>query len=62
MKRNKAEIEGEASRFKTLHDVVQGLDRVRRNQAIVDVVVQDEYSHDIVVQWDDGVYVVYGTT
>jgi hypothetical protein len=28
----------------------------------VDVVVQDEYTHDVIVRVDDALYVVFGTT
>jgi hypothetical protein len=34
---------------------------VVRWQIPVDVVVQDEYTHDVVVAWDD-VWLVYDTT
>jgi hypothetical protein len=26
------------------------------------VVVQDEYTHDVVLPWEDGVYLAYDTT
>jgi hypothetical protein len=58
-------IQAEAARCRTLDDLIRELREIGRegsSRSIVDVVVQDEYSHDVVVRWDDGVYVVYGTT
>jgi hypothetical protein len=31
-------------------------------QIVADVIVQDEYSHDVIVPWRDGLVIVYGTT
>jgi hypothetical protein len=31
-------------------------------QDVVEVVVQDEFTHDIVVPWEDGRYLVFDTT
>ena len=55
----------DAARIRTLDELIKELTRLGREgakKAIVDIIVQDEYSHDVVVRWDDGVYVVYGTT
>ena len=46
----------------TLHDVVvAALARVPPRM-VADVVVQDEYTHDVVLPWSDGVWLVYDTT
>ena len=58
-------IQAEAAHCRTLDDLIRalrGTEHSGAKRSIVDVVVQDEYSHDVVVRWDDGVYVVYGTT
>jgi len=47
---------------KTLEDVVRwGLSQ-RPARLIESVVVQDEYTHDVVLRWAEGVYLVYDTT
>ena len=55
-------IEAVVSGHKTLEDVVRwGL--AKRPPCMVElVVVQDEYTHDVVVRWAEGVYLVYDTT
>ncbi len=47
---------------KTLEDVVRwGL--AKRPPCMIElVVVQDEYTHDVVLRWADSVYLVYDTT
>ena len=34
----------------------------RPPEALTEVVVQDEFTHDVVVPWRDGLYLVYDTT
>lgn len=41
------------------HHILQDVVRWRM---VADVVVQDEYTHDVVVPWDDGLFLVYDTT
>jgi hypothetical protein len=55
-------IEAFVATQRTLEDVIRdGLARVPR--AIVrNVVVQDEYTHDVVLPWGDGVHIAYDTT
>jgi hypothetical protein len=55
-------IEAMVSGQKTLEDVVRwGL--AKKPPCMIDlVVVQDEYTHDVVLRWDEGVYLVYDTT
>jgi hypothetical protein len=46
----------------TLADVIRwGLSRCPE-RSIVDVVIQDEYTHDVVMDWDGGRYLVFDTT
>jgi hypothetical protein len=57
-----ASIETLVASQRTLEDVVRwGLSR-NPPRFVERVVVQDEYTHDVVIQWADGVYVVYDTT
>ena len=44
----------------TLHDVV--LAALALGQSVLDVVVQDEYTHDVVVSWFGERYLVYDTS
>ena len=61
-----AAIEAEISSQQNLSDLMkwaladQG--GAFRPGVIVDVVVQDEYTHDVVVPWRDGLVMVYDTT
>ncbi len=45
-----------ASRLDTLEDVV------RTGWDLLDVIVQDEFTHDVIVRGPDGAYVVFDTT
>jgi hypothetical protein len=46
----------------TMEDVVRwGLSRTPP-RLVERVVVQDEYTHDVVLPWEDGVYLAYDTT
>jgi len=40
----------------------QILQDVVRWRMVVSVVVQDEYTHDVIVPWDDGLFLAYDTT
>lgn len=46
----------------TLHDVVLASLARTPPRMVADVVVQDEYSHDVVLPWSDDVWLVYDTT
>jgi len=51
-----------ARRHRTLDEVVRwGLSQTPQ-RLVTKVVVQDEYTHDVVLRWDEGVYLVYDTT
>ncbi|MCA9638167.1 MAG: hypothetical protein KC420_19195 [Myxococcales bacterium] len=45
-----------------LADVVRWGARAEPPRMIVDVVVQDEYTHDVVLDHGDGLFLVYDTT
>ena len=61
-----AQIESELAEHRTLSDVLNwGLKQPEGTvlpQIVADVIVQDEYSHDVIVPWRDGLVIVYGTT
>ena len=60
-----AQLEGLAAmiaRQQTLEDVVRWGLAHTPPRMIVRVVVQDEYTHDVVLHYADGVYLVYDTT
>lgn len=61
-----AQIESELAEHRTLSDVLSwGLKQPEGTvlaQIVADVIVQDEYSHDVIVPWRDGLVIVYGTT
>ena len=61
-----AEIQKELEAHHTLQDVLnwgfkQPAGTVHA-QIVADVVIQDEFSHDVIVPWKDGLVLVYGTT
>jgi hypothetical protein len=59
---DRAALEAFVSGQDTLHDVVlAALARVPPRM-VADVVVQDEYTHDVVLPWDDRTWLVYDTT
>lgn len=47
---------------RTLHDVVVAGLASPPERGVRAVIVQDEYTHDVVVRWDDDTYLVYDTT
>lgn len=57
-----ASIEAVVAGQKTLEDVVRWGLAQKPPRLVERVVVQDEYTHDVVIRWDDGVYLVYDTT
>jgi hypothetical protein len=57
-----ASIEAVVVHHKTLEDVVRWGLAMKPPRLVERVVVQDEYTHDVVVPWADGVYLVYDTT
>ena len=61
-----AQIQSELGEHRTLTDVLNwGFRQTAESvhpQIISDVIVQDEYSHDVIVPWRDGLAIVYGST
>jgi len=55
-------IEALVSAQRTLEDVVRWGLALTPPRLIADVVVQDEYNHDVVLEHPAGVYLVYDTT
>jgi hypothetical protein len=51
-----------ASRHRTLEEVVRWSLVLTPPRLIARVVIQDEYTHDVVLPYADGVYLVYDTT
>ncbi len=58
----RASIEALIASQKTLEDVVRWGLGVNPMQLVKDVVVQDEYTHDVVMRHASGVWLVYDTT
>jgi hypothetical protein len=57
-----ADLLAMASRHKTLEEVVRWSLALTPRRIISSVVVQDEYTHDVVLPYSEGVYLVYDTT
>lgn len=57
-----ASIEAVVSGHRTLEDVVRWGLAQKPPRLVERVVVQDEYTHDVVVGWAEGVFLVYDTT
>ena len=58
-------LEGEIPEQENLKDVMSWALANPREfvpQVVADVVVQDEFTHDVVVPWRDGLVLVYDTT
>ena len=58
----RAEALGAVAGQRTLEEVVRWGLALRPPRVIERVVVQDEYTHDVVLPYADGVYLVYDTT
>jgi hypothetical protein len=57
-----ASIEAVASSQRTLEDVVRWGLAQATPRLVERVVVQDEYTHDVVLRWGDEVFLVYDTS
>jgi hypothetical protein len=61
-----AQLASELSEHRSLTDVLNwGFKQPKGTvhpQIVADVIVQDEYSHDLIVPWRDGLVIVYATT
>ena len=51
-----------AARHRTLEEVLAWAFAHRPPLTIVEVIVQDEFTHDVVLAFRDGAYLVYDTT
>jgi hypothetical protein len=51
-----------ASQQRTLEEVVRWSMVLKPPRLIAQVVIQDEYTHDVVLAYSEGVYLVYDTT
>jgi hypothetical protein len=58
----RSSIEALFASQKTLEDVVRWGLGMKPVQVVNDVVVQDEYTHDVVIRHPSGVWLVYDTT
>jgi hypothetical protein len=47
---------------RTLGDVLAWLRGQNPPRSVTDILTQDEYTHDVVVQWSDHRYLVFDTT
>jgi hypothetical protein len=63
---HQVEIEHELSRHQSLKDVMKWAlaspPGVFRPSIVADVIVQDEFTHDVIIPWRDGLFLVYDTT
>jgi hypothetical protein len=57
-----AAIDPVVSGQRTLEDVVRWGLAMSPARLVERVVVQDEYTHDVVMRWSDALYLVYDTT
>ena len=58
----RVQLGGAAKRLRTLEDVVRWGLAQPTSRVILDVVIQDEFTHDVVLEWRDGLFVVFDTT
>ena len=47
--------------FRTLHEVVRWGFSQRPSRDVAQIVTQDEYTHDVVMWWYDGMHLVFDT-
>jgi hypothetical protein len=59
---DREELLGFISKQGTLHDVVLASLARTPLRMVADVVIQDEYSHDVVLPWSNDIWLVYDTT
>jgi hypothetical protein len=55
-------LDGETAGHVTLADVIRWGLRQEPQRVVVEVVVQDEYTHDVIVPWAEPLHLVYDTT
>jgi len=52
----------QVKRLETLEEVIQWGLRQPVARTILEVLVQDEYCHDVVMEWEGGLHLVFDTT
>ena len=52
----------EVQGLETLEEVVRWGLALPTKRVILEVVVQDEYTHDVVIEWEMGLHLVFDTT
>lgn len=58
----RAILEREVLPLGSLQEVVRWGFSLKPPRDVADVIVQDEFSHDVVVPWLDGLYLAFDTT
>ena len=53
---------GHVRSLATLEEVVRWGLALPESRMILEVVVQDEFTHDVVMEWRDGLYLIFDTT
>jgi hypothetical protein len=48
--------------LRTLEEVIRWAAALDPPRLITDVVTQDEYTHDVVLRWDESTHLVFDTT
>jgi hypothetical protein len=56
------QVDPEIARLPTLAEVLRWARSGSPPREVAAVVVQDEYTHDVVLSWRDGLYLVFDTT
>ncbi len=60
-----AELEAEIPELENLKDLMSWAFSNPKEfvpKVVADVIIQDEFTHDVIVPWRDGVFLVYDTT
>ena len=55
-------FQGQLQDQRTLGDVLAWLSAQQPPRTVTDILTQDEYTHDVVVQWSDQRYLVFDAT
>jgi len=55
-------VAGEVASFQTLENVLDYMRRAGLPLESLDLLTQDEFSHDLILPWPDGRFVVFGLT
>ncbi len=58
----RAALAGPIARLSTLAEVILWGLRQRPERVVLDVVVQDEFTHDVVIGWVDALHLVFDST